>query len=501
MSTASEKTLRYSPDNGTTWMGPFSREEIDQLKAAGIIEPSFLIQDASRQIPQAAVEQAPPVVEEVGSAELEACPPPVAKSDAASAAKGAYYVNLAGTQRGPFTTAELLQLANNRTITAATLCWTQGMPEWQPAGTVLPELFSTGSGEHLESLQGFSLGRFFADVFKRHEPNETIDLFCCGSKTTTPPLESVQTGWPSPWVFARMLIVCLVLYFGFTWAYSEYQNSLDIPNIIFIGNFGIPFCVAVLFFELNIRRDVPFSKVLSAILLGGLASLIITSFLNRNVNLGPEHYWAGPIEEPAKLLAAIIIASSMRNGRILTGTLMGCAVGAGFAAFESAGYTYVRGLLPHIKNMALIEVLDDLRKAGADFNFNTLAAEYTKEHAMMSEGIKHVTQLRALLTPFGHVVWTAITAGAYWFVQNLKIQAKQRAADDRSIDFSILLDFRFLRIALIPVGLHMLWNSDLLADMGYWKYVSIGIVGWIIALRLVQAGLKQVRMEQIKARQ
>lgn len=490
MDTSNTKTLRYSPDNGSTWMGPFSREEINQLKAAGIIEPSYLIQDSSRQVPQAAAEAAPPIAEEVGGGAMNSCPPPVEKTQSAPAAKGAYYVNLAGTQRGPFTTAELLQLANNRTITAATLCWMQGMPEWQPAGTVLPELFSTGSGEHLESLQGFSLGRFFADVFKRHEPNETIDLFCCGSKTTTPPLESVQTGWPSPWVFARLMIVCVLIYLGFIWTLNTYDNAKLVPGIIFVGNFGIPFCVTILFFELNVRRDTPFLKIASALVVGGLFSLIFTHILDAQVNLGPEPYWAGPIEEPAKLLAAIIIATSMRNGRILTGTLMGCAVGAGFAAFESAGYTFMAFWLRIAIHSANLY--------GDTESVKQLLDSYGPRYGIDYE---QTMILRALLTPFGHVVWTAITAGAYWFVQNLKIQAKQRAADDRSIDFSILLDFRFLRIAIIPVGLHMLWNSHLLADMGYWKYVSIGIVGWIIALRLVQAGLKQVRMEQIKARQ
>lgn len=490
MNASNTKTLRYSPDNGSTWMGPFSREEIDQLKAAGIIEPSYLIQDSSRQVPQAAAEAPPPIAEEVGGGAMNSCPPPVEKTQAAPAAKGAYYVNLSGTQRGPFTAAELLQMTNNRTISDATLCWTQGMPEWQPAGTVLPELFSTGGGELLESLQGFSLGRFFAEVFKRHEPNETVNLFCSGSETTTPPLEGVQTNWPSPWIFARLLAVCLLLYFSFNWAASTYENPKLVPGLIFVGNFGIPFCVAILFYELNVRRDVPFIKVANAMIAGGLISLVIALFLFDNVKPS-EMYWAGPIEEPAKLLATLIIASKLRNGKILTGLLLGCAVGAGFAAFESAGYTFVH-LVPIIQKSAVIDFLQAIHEPGLAQRVAELMPDTDPDQVM---------QLRALLTPFGHVVWTAITAGAYWFVQNLKIQAKQRVQEDRSIDFSILLDFRFLRIAIIPVGLHMLWNSHLLADMGDWKHVSIGIVGWIIALRLVQAGLKQVRMEQIKARQ
>lgn len=493
MSSNNGKTFQYSPDDGITWMGPFSKDEIEQLKAAGIIEPSYLIQDtACKVVP--AVEAAPsPIAEEVGGDAQGGSPPPIQQAGEAAVfgGKREYYFNLAGSQRGPFSLDEARQLVANHTVTLATMCWKQGMDNWKMAKDALPEIFSTGRGETLESLEGFSLARFFADVFKRHEPKETVDLFCCGSETTTPPLESVQTGWPSPWIFARMLVVCLLLFFGFNWACNTYHNATLIPGLIFVGNFGVPFCVVILFFELNVRRDVPFLKVANAMVAGGLFSLIITHILSSLAKFGPEAYWAGPIEEPAKLLAILFLASAFRNGRVLTGLALGCAVGAGFAAFESAGYTYNQ-LVPLIATASISDFLQACNEPALAREVAAACEKYDPDQIMV---------MRALLTPFGHVVWTAITAGAFWFVQNMKVKAHQRAAEDRSIDFSILLDFRFLRIALIPVGLHMLWNSNLLVDMGYWKYIAIGIVGWIVALRLVQAGLKQVRAEQMKARQ
>lgn len=486
MSQKSNKTIQYSPDGGNTWMGPFSRAEIEQLKQAGIIEPSYIIRDQAAPAASPGVPAAE-AVEEIGG---ETTPPPMGNSTPPPADDSGktYYINLAGAQKGPFTLNELRQLVNTHTLTPATMCWSQGMPGWQMAKDVLPELFTAGQEEKLGKLEGFSLGSFFADVFKRHNPQEMVDLFCCGSSKTTPPLSEVKTGWPSPWIFARMLALCLVLYFGFNWALGEYANQNLIPGLIFVGNFGIPLCVVVLFFELNVRRDVPFTKVVIAMVLGGLISLIVSLFLYRNIRLGEEAYWAGPIEETGKLLTVILIASTLHNGRILTGMLLGCAVGAGFAAFESAGYTF-----GHLSNLIMKNSIVGFLQG---CNQHELARRVTE--IVPNSNPDFVMQMRALLTPFGHVVWTAITAGAFWFVQKLKIEAMQRPEQDRSIDFSILWDMRFLRIALIPVGLHMLWNSNLLPDFGFWKHIAIGVVGWIVALRLVQAGLKQVKKDQLK---
>lgn len=457
MNTDNAKILQYSPDNGSTWMGPFTQKEIDQLKAAGIIEASYLIKDTSQPAMAAAQDAAVPGVEEIGGGAQGDAPPPMPPPFASQERdpNAAYFINLAGSQKGPYNIGELRQLITNHTVLPTTMCWTQGMENWKMAKDALPELFAQGGGEKLEKLEGFFITRFFADVFKRHQPNEKVDLFCCGSEKTTPPLESVQSNWPSPWIFARMLLVCLLLFFGFAWAFGKYENPTFSLGLIIVGNFGIPFCITILFFELNVRRDVPFTKVAGAMVMGGLISLVLTLLIRELVVNPREQYWAGPIEETAKLLTVLALAASLRNGKILTGLLLGCAVGSGFSAFESADYTLVCG-----------------------------------GEAMI---------VRAITEPLGsHGLWTAITAGAYWFVQNLKMQAVQRSVEDRHIDFSILGDMRFLRIALIPVGLHMLWNSPLLDAFGIWKCVGIGIIGWIIALRLVQAGLNQIKAEKIK---
>ena len=45
-------------------------------------------------------------------------------------------------------------------------------------------------------------------------------------------------------------------------------------------------------------------------------------------------------EEPAKLAAVILLARGIKFPWVVNGLVLGAAVGAGFAIFETAGYLY-----------------------------------------------------------------------------------------------------------------------------------------------------------------
>ena len=398
-----------------------------------------------------------------------------------------YYLILTdGEQEGPYSIRELREMLQRDLISAesqvrSTEC---GCP------LILDELLhetQTNTIDEitgLNGLRGFSLWHFFADVFRRHDREEVLEVFCCGTHATTPPLHAVSSAWPTPWIFARMLLACLLLYFGFDWASSTFQNANLVPGLMFVGNFAIPFCVMVFFFELNVRRDVPFFDVMRAMMYGGLIALIFALIL---VEFSPDvlRWVAGPIEEPAKLLAVILIAGSRRNGRILTGLLLGAGVGAGFAAFESSGYTFTE-LVRLITSNTAAEIVTTINPAQAQAmaaNASTIDPDA-------------VMQVRALITPFGHIVWTAITAGAYWLVLRQRIIEGRRDYNFTGIDWSILTDIRFLRIAIIPVLLHLVWNTGWLAGFGLLRFLVLGVIAWAVALRLVQAGLQQIREEK-----
>lgn len=398
-----------------------------------------------------------------------------------------YYLILPqGETEGPYSLKELREMLQRDLIAADTNVREEGSREEHPVDDVLNKA-DTNTIDDITGLKGlatFSFWHFFSDVFRHHGKEEVLEVFCCGTPATTPPLHAVSSTWPSPWIFARMLLSCLVLYFGFNWASNTFQNANLIPGLMFVGNFAIPLCVAVFFFELNVRREIPFLEQIRAMFYGGLISLILAMFL---LEISPEvRPWiAGPIEEPAKLLAVILIAGSRRNGRILTGLMLGAGVGAGFAAFESSGYTFTE-LVRFITSSTAAEVVSTINPA--------------QGHAIAQKALAinpdAVMQIRALITPFGHIVWTAITAGAYWLALHQRIAEGRRDISDTSICWSALLSPGFLRIALIPVVLHLVWNTQWLAGFGLLRFLLLGIIAWAVALRLVQAGLRQIRDEK-----
>ena len=84
------------------------------------------------------------------------------------------------------------------------------------------------------------------------------------------------------------------------------------------------------------------------------------------------------------------------------------------------------------------------------------------------------------------MAWTAITAGAFF-----------RVKGDRTFHANMLFDPSFLKAFLIPVVLHMLWNSPIPSPL-FVKHAILGAVGWFVVFGLVQQGLRQVRDARIQ---
>jgi RsiW-degrading membrane proteinase PrsW (M82 family) len=302
-----------------------------------------------------------------------------------------------------------------------------------------------------EDLEGFSLKEMFSQVFRHHTDEELDDYFIVGTYRTTPPLELVEVGWPKPWFFARVLLFVGVVYLGFSFATTEFNNMNLIPGLIMMGSLAVPLATVFLFFELNTPRNVPLPRVLTFFCAGGIASLIVSLIGYDITSLG----WlgdmqAGIIEEIGKVLAVALLVRSVRYKYILNGMLFGAAVGAGFAAFETAGYAF-RDLLA----------------------------------SRSVEDMTTLIRLRAFLTPFGHVAWTAIAAGALW-----------RVKGDRPFEPRMLFDKHFLKTISIPIVLHMIWDSPLPSPF-FSVQIGVGIVGWYVVFGLVQEGLHQVKNEQL----
>lgn len=293
----------------------------------------------------------------------------------------------------------------------------------------------------------------FKDIFKKHSSSEAEDVFMVGTSLTTPLPSQVTSDWHRPWLYSRvfaifaavmaMLLVCVLVF----------DNVFSIPGLIFVGAFAFPLAVMILFLELNAWRDISFYKVALFFLTGGGASLLFTLLLfDITGSTGNLNYIGamivGFVEELGK---AVIVYGILRfvyryrKPTILGGMLIGACVGAGFAAFESAGYAFV-------------VLLED---GFGDMFGNIL--------------------LRGLLAPGGHVAWAAITGGAIAFASNGE-RPKLKS----------LISKAFLRIFILSVILHALWDCPLLSGIPIIKYAGLVVLVWIVVMILIDMGLDQL---------
>jgi len=305
----------------------------------------------------------------------------------------------------------------------------------------------------LEKLEGFSLKRLLADVFKHHGQEEVEAIFTVGIESTTPPIEAINTSWPRPWMFFRALTFSAIVYFLFNVAWETFENINLIPGLLAVGTVAVPISALIFFFEVNARRNISLYVVIRMVLLGGIASLLF-SLLLFNLPLSKVKFLgasvAGLIEEPGKLLALVFIARSAKYKYKINGLLLGAAVGTGFAIFESMGYAFRALLISQNK----------------DF-------------------MTDIIVLRGVLSPFAHIAWTAIAGAALW-----------RVKGERPFSFNMVYDGRFWHLFLIPVVLHMLWNTDFTLPY-HLKEISLGVAAWIVILALIQEGLKEIRLEKV----
>ncbi|KAA9349561.1 PrsW family glutamic-type intramembrane protease [Larkinella humicola] len=306
----------------------------------------------------------------------------------------------------------------------------------------------------------FSLKAIFSRIGEKRTDDDIENAFTVGTRETTPPLSKIAANWPQPWLFARMASASLLIFWGLYIGAAQFNNIIVIPGLLFVGAFAVPFACLIFFWEMNAPQNVSLYQTVKLLFMGGILSILISLLFFSNVSflsswLGASS--AGIVEETGKLLTVLAL---MRNKRkypwILNGLLFGAAVGTGFAAFESAGYAFV----------ALLE------------------------YGSVDVALGNIV-VRGILAPFGHIIWTAITAAAIW---RLKRFDKFR--------WELLQEKSFIRLFLLVVVMHMLWNAGfdlplLPSIFGIqFKHILLGLLGWVIVLSLIQEGLKQIKKAQ-----
>ena len=386
-----------------------------------------------------------------------------------------YYV-VNGQRRGPVDSAALAALAREGVLDRSALVWREGLPEWMEASR-FPEIFPASSpppppvprahdpskkgflggigaristASELPTISGMPVREILIGGLQKRTGDEDIEEeFIVGTRSTTPNLPTVDTTWPTPRVFWRIMAGALATYFLLYLGITQFGNSNFIPGLIVIGSFVVPFSVVILFFELNVPKNVSIYQVGKMLMLGGTLSLIATMFLfdfipGSGVGAIIPALLTGVIEETGKALALLIVAFAPRYRYQLNGLLFGAAVGAGFAGFESAGY-------------ALNAAFD----------------------GGMDAAIDSIT-LRALLSPGGHVIWTAMVGSAIW-----------RVKKDSPFRLDMLFHRDVVRRWGIAVILHGLWDADLYVHP-YVQLAILVVVGWYIVLAILKQGLEEV---------
>ncbi len=337
----------------------------------------------------------------------------------------------------------------------------QGAPVYQaapaaqpaaPSGTIMEKV-----NRKIEQLAGesatekFKLGDLFSDVFKKHNNEETDRIFILGTSVTTPSLGTLNAEWKKPWLYSRVFLVLfgafLILYF----CTMSLNNVNTLPGVIFMGSFMVPISLLVLFFEMNVPQNISFIKMIRLFLIGGCASLLLSLLIFAVFPVGQLDFGGaiavGIIEELGKLaITAGIIYREKNSDYLLNGLLIGAAVGAGFAAFESSGY-------------ALVNLLN--------FGYDTMI---------------DVIFLRGFLAPGGHIVWAAIEGFAI-----------MSAKGSQTLNMQHFSSPKLWKLVWIPVVLHAVWDMPI--EFGrevYLIQILLTVASWVVMLVLISAGLSQI---------
>lgn len=412
-----------------------------------------------------------------------------------------WYIAHEGQPLGPYTAQQMLQFAAEGRVTADKMIWKNGLPNWltlaqawpmlggggpppAPAPGMAPPGGAPGQAQAdpgwglqgfadrvadlagVERLEGFSIRDLLSASFKKYSQAEMEEHVAFGIPEKTPKLSEIEPGWPKPWMFVRMLAGISLVFIGFYVMLKYSSNPKLLPGLIVVGSFAVPIATLIFFYEMNSPRNISLYLVLRNVMIGGLVSIAFSLFLFENTAwLG----WmgaplAGLVEETGKITTVFVLAMRLDPKRypyILNGMLFGAAVGAGFAAFESAGYAF-------------------------EIMFSPLFREGAQGGIDLGSGTFNIV-LRGALAPFGHIVWTALASGALW-----------RVKLDQQLTPAMVFAPRTLKMLGTVMCLHMAWNTSWLATIlpFFTHNLILGFIAWVLAFSMMQTGLKQIKAAQ-----
>jgi RsiW-degrading membrane proteinase PrsW (M82 family) len=191
------------------------------------------------------------------------------------------------------------------------------------------------------------------------------------------------------------------------------DNPNLFPAVVLVGSFAVPVTFVTFLWENRRFTPISWPEVGLCFVYGGTLSLLLAGILEpifiRRLTVANLFLAAG-IEEAAKILVLMGLVRFRRHISEENGIIFGAGVGMGFAALESAGYSFTAFLM-----------------TGGSLSLTVF-----------------LTLLRALLSPAGHGTWTAILAGILFL---------------ESTPFRFRLTQKVVLAFLAVTLLHGLWNS------------------------------------------
>lgn len=294
----------------------------------------------------------------------------------------------------------------------------------------------------------------FSQVFTKHSQEEAEELFSYGTSKTTPAKKDIITTWPKPWLYSRIFFYLFLTEILLWICASLFQNLFSVPGMIFIGAMIVPFSGLIFFWEVNAPRNISIFSTVKIFFAGGafslLATMILYAIAGDSVNSASilSAMIVGLVEETGKMIIASRYLNKLKDKYILNGLLIGAAVGAGFAVFETAGYAMYSFLVN---------------------NYGTLS----------SGSAMSTLVVRSILALGGHISWTAVASAGY-----------VAALADSKDASGVFTNRRFYFFFLLVVLLHGLWDG--VTVFGIFTQIVLMVFVVAIVLILISAGMKQV---------
>lgn len=316
----------------------------------------------------------------------------------------------------------------------------------------------------------FKWSEIFSDITKPKTDEQKDKLLASGCKTYMPREADMLKEWQKPFLFFRfgaiglIFVLVLILCMRWVWATSFF------PLLMMVPAFVIPMTVLIFIWEMNVPRNISILDIMKYMMYSGLLSTLVTFFVRDILMLSAdaEAYIAGPFpEEVAKFLLVYFIIKKLDCKYVLNGLLIGCAVGVGFSAQESAGYAF----------NAFLEAYTTVLKSGATDAESLYYA---------LEAMQEINLTRALFCWGGHMAWASLYGAALVYEKKQETLKMAHIATP-----SVLVAF------LTATGLHFVWNFPLenffeQELIHYVKIIALSVIVWVFVFRWMRIGLVQV---------